>query len=332
MLSPDVPVIDIAPWLGGGAAGRAAVARAVDAACRSSGFLVVAGHGVDRDLFAAMRRTTRAFFDLPLETKLRWDVGNSDVGRGYRRLGVASTAYTRGEAAPPDLRESFRAGPEPVAGDPYFDDPEAKVYFRANLWPDAPPGMGAVWTRYYAACDGLAGEMMRIFATALELAPDWFAPYIDRAVSQLVAVNYPEQATAPLPGQLRNGAHTDFGSLTLLLTEDRPGGLQIMGADGAWRDVAAVPDAFVVNIGDLMAQWSNERWRSTLHRVVNPPRDAVGETRRQSIVFFHQPNHDALIGCIPSCRAPGEAPRHAPIRAGDYLRAKIRQTLVPQQR
>jgi isopenicillin N synthase-like dioxygenase len=251
-------------------------------------------------------------------------------------MGVASAAYTHGTAAdallPPDLRETFRAGPEPVPGDPYFDHPAARVYFRANRWPDEPRDMGLVWTRYYAACDALSRTMMRIFATALGLAPDWFEPFIDRAVSQLVAVNYPEQVERPLPGQLRNGAHTDFGSLTLLLTENRPGGLQIMGADGAWRDVTTAPDAFVVNIGDLMAQWSNDRWRSTLHRVVNPPRDAKGETRRQSIVFFHQPNHDALIACIPSCKAPDEAPRHAPVRAGDYLRAKIRATLAPQYR
>ncbi|MFY0534017.1 2OG-Fe(II) oxygenase family protein [Nannocystis pusilla] len=109
------------------------------------------------------------------------------------------------------------------------------------------------------------------------------------------ALNYPHQSTPAQPGQLRAGAHTDYGSLTLLSMTDAPGGLEVQRDDGTWAAVRVPTDAFVMNVGDLMAQWTNDRWRSTMHRVINPPPDANGDTRRQSLVFFHQPNYDAEV-------------------------------------
>ena len=134
--------------------------------------------------------------------------------------------------------------------------------------------------------------------------------------------HYAEATRPPLPGQLRAGAHSDYGSLTILLATASAGGLQVRGGDGAWCDVEPVPGTFIVNLGDLMAQWTNDRWVSTLHRVVNPPPDRRAGSRRASIAFFHQPNHDALIECLPTCRRPDEAPRYAPTTSGAHLLAK----------
>jgi isopenicillin N synthase-like dioxygenase len=163
---------------------------------------------------------------------------------------------------------------------------------------------------------------MRIFALALGLDEHWFADKIDDHCSTLFANHYPAQDTPPLPGQLRLGEHTDFGSLTLLHQDDAPGGIEVRDPAGAWRPVPHVPGAFVVNIGDLMARWTNDRWVSTLHRVVNPPSDRRGEARL-SLPFFHQPNADALIECIPTCAGENDPPRYEPVLSGAWRDAKV---------
>ena len=112
---------------------------------------------------------------------------------------------------------------------------------------------------------------------------------------------YPEQKIAPLPGQLRAAAHTDYGTVTILKPGDTVGGLQVADSDGNWHDVPMIPGSFVINQGDLMARWTNDRWLSTLHRVANPPEEAKGGSRRLSIVFFHHPNYDATVSCLPTC-------------------------------
>ena len=198
----------------------------------------------------------------------------------------------------------------------------------ANLWPAEPPGFRDAMLDYYRALSELAGRLMRLFALGLTLPESFFDSRIDRAISALRLLNYPDQPVPPEPGQLRAGAHTDYGSLTILLPQDAPGGLEVQGPDGAWHAVPAVPGGFVINLGDLMARWTNDRWRSTLHRVVNPPPDATGSTRRQSIAFFHQPNWDAEIACLPSCLGPGETPRYAPVLSGPHLASKFRSTVT----
>lgn len=128
--------------------------------------------------------------------------------------------------------------------------------------------------------------------------------------------NYPAQDVPPAPGQIRAGAHSDYGSLTILAAEDKPGGLQVCNADGQWVGVPIVPGTFIVNIGDLMARWTDDAWVSTLHRVVNPPADAGAHSRRQSLVFFHNPNYDAVISGL----APSGASKYPATTSGEHLR------------
>jgi isopenicillin N synthase-like dioxygenase len=166
----------------------------------------------------------------------------------------------------------------------------------------------------------LSATLMRIFALGLGLRESYFDDMVDRHISRLRVRNYPAPSAPPKPGQIRAGSHSDYGSLTILSTEDRPGGLQVFNADGKWVDVPIIPGTFVVNIGDLMARWTNDAWVSTLHRVVNPPTGTEAESRRQSLVFFHNPNYDAPIVCIPTCAADGDAPKYAPTTSGEHLR------------
>ncbi len=177
--------------------------------------------------------------------------------------------------------------------------------------------------------EDLAARIMQVFAVALHLPEDAFAATIDKPISALRALNYPEQAVPPKPGQLRAGAHTDYGSLTILLPQAGSGGLQILDPAGEWVDVPPVPGAFVINIGDLMARWTNDRWVSTLHRVVNPQLAAGASSRRQSFAFFHQPNWHQEIACLPTCLAPGEKPKYEPVLSGPYLMSKFQATVKP---
>jgi isopenicillin N synthase-like dioxygenase len=316
-----VPIIDIAPWSAGQGPARAAVASAIDEACRNWGFFIVSGHGIEGELMDRMVEVTRAFFDLPLETRLQ--VEGRDAPRGYLRFASGASARTRGQQMPPDLRESFRAGPEATPDDPYYTLDGVSRFFMPNVWPDQPAAMRNVWQRYYTAMEDLAGRLMQIFAEALGLPRMWFADKIDRAISQLVAQHYPAPEVPALPGQLRNGEHSDFGSITLLMAENRPGGLQVLGKDGIWHDIIPVPGTFIVNLGDMLERWTNDRWRSTLHRVVNPPREAGSESRRLSVAFFHQPNVEAVIDCIPSCITSEHPKKYEPVTSGIYFANKL---------
>ncbi len=170
---------------------------------------------------------------------------------------------------------------------------------------------------------------MRLFALGLGVAENFFDAAVDRPISRLRIRNYPPPALPPRPGQIRAGAHSDYGSLTILATENRPGGLQVCNAAGAWVDVPTIPGCFIVNIGDLMARWTNDAWVSTLHRVVNPPEGAGEESRRISLVFFHNPNYDAPVACIPTCLSPGEAPKYETTTSGAHLRRLFRATQNP---
>ena len=190
----------------------------------------------------------------------------------------------------------------------YYHGPAAGKHFAPNLWPTRPAPLRAVYTTYFRVMSDLARTLMRLFALALDQPETFFDDKIDKHISRLRVRNYPAPQEPPRPGQLRAGAHSDYGSLTILKTEDKPGGLQVCNKAGEWVDVPIVPDCFIVNLGDLMARWTNDTWVSTLHRVVNPPLAAADMSRRQSLVFFHNPNYDAVIECIPSCQGP-EQPR-----------------------
>lgn len=329
----DVPVIDISAWETSSVQDRRDLAEKVNEACINWGFLLVSGHGVPQELIARMFAVSYGFFDLSDEEKSKCDSALYQGGRGYFSIGKKALARTKGDlAAPGDQKETFWSGAEPVEDDPYYASPEAQGHYVKNVWPERPEDMAAIWTEYRFACQRVAETLMSIFATALELPADWFADKIDKPISTLVIHHYPEQKAAPVPGALRAGAHTDFGSLTLLMTEKRLGGLQVMGRDETWHDIDPVPGAFIVNIGDLMERWTNDTWRSTLHRVVNPPASSGSASRRLSLVYFHTPNYDAEVSCFETLIENGVAPKYPSITAGAHHRAKIARSNTGQSK
>jgi isopenicillin N synthase-like dioxygenase len=324
----EVPVIDIAGSLSDSQIERSAVAKACGQAINDIGFLVITGHGIDRDLIAQTQILSNAFFDLPLGEKNRVLRPAPDVTRGYISLEAESVGRSQGLDVPGDLNESFMIGPVDAGQGSYFTGPAAGRHFHPNLWPANPPELRSVYEAYYRAMGRLAERLMAIFALALDLPETFFADKINHHISRLRVRNYPAPTTAPLPGQLRAGAHSDYGSLTILHTEDKPGGLQVLNRAGEWVAVPIAPDSFIVNIGELMARWTNDRWTATLHRVVNPPLCQAPMSRRLSLVFFHNPNYDAPVSALPGTVAPGEVPKYPPTTSGDHLRAQFVRTQV----
>jgi len=310
-----VPTIDLRGDTG-------SVAAAIGAAARDVGFFQVVGHGVDQRVIDAAWSTARAFFDLPLADKLAAARVQPSDAYGYVPMAAEALARSMDGADAADQKETFNIGPVDALGRPPHDDGEAWA-FGATPWPPALPALRPAWSAYFHEMLALAGRLMSLFATALGLPPDHFAASIDESPSALRALNYPAQEVPPPAGSIRAGAHTDYGTLTILRQDDAPGGLEVHDhRSGGWVPVPANPDAFVVNLGDLLQRWTNDRWRSTLHRVVNPPAGAGPASRRQSMAFFHNANYHCVVECLPGCVAPGEQPRHAPVLAGPHLMAK----------
>ena len=313
----DFPILDLAAFAGARGPDRAAMAAWVDQQCQSTGFLAVSRHGVSDEAIANIRAATRAFFDLPPEEKAKL-APKAGAPYGYLGPGTEALARSRAKDTPPDLKESFNGGPAQAPSG--LRDAQALAFcYAATPWPDL-PGFRAAWETYYAQMEQLARRIMGVFAVALELGEDYFAPFIGAPVSALRALNYPPSTRPPQPGQQRAGAHTDYGSLTILLPEPGSRGLEVRTPQGNWREVPPIPGAFIINIGDLMQRWTNGRWRSTLHRVVVPAR--AGGARRQSLAFFHQPDWEARISCLPGCEGTGV--RETPVLSGPYLMERFR--------
>jgi isopenicillin N synthase-like dioxygenase len=323
MSTPNkVPTIDISRFTHGAEADRAAVVRQISDTCERIGFFLISGHGVSDDLLKATYDSGRRFFDLSKEEKLLVKRDRPEVSRGYNSLADQSLSRSIGIIAPPDLQESFNIGPIHAEDSPYFTEGYGAIHFAPNRWPNNPSDFRTNATSYYEAMERISWQLMRIFALALGLEETFFDDKIDRHVSSLRFINYPDQPTPPAEGQKRAGEHTDYGALTILKVEDSPGGLQVRDRSGEWLDVGYVPGTFVVNIGDLMMQWTNDKWVSTLHRVMNPPVEKARSSRRISMVFFHQPNYDADISCLPTCVSPTNPARHLPTTSGAHWRAK----------
>jgi len=322
MTERRIPGIDIGPFRDGSPAAKAAVADAVGAACEAIGFLLISGHGVPPALIDRAIAVARAFFDLPETEKRRYLAATAQAPRGYMPSESKSLAATYGQDTPPDLREQFMIGPVEPHGEAFAAHDGAREMYRPNIWPARPEAYRETFSELFRAFDALAADLMRIFAVALALPEDYFADKTDKSCSTLGALHYPARGPDLPAGQLRAGAHTDFGSLTILYPDPSPGGLQVLGPDGGWIDVRAGPGELVVNLGDMMSRWTNDRWRSTLHRVVNPPLELAG-SRRQSIAFFQHPNYDVEIARLETCRGPGEAPKYPPVLAGEHVYDKM---------
>lgn len=278
-----IPTIDLRPWLSDDADARARTARTVDEALRGAGFLLVTGHGVDPALRAAIRSSARGFFHLPRRAKRPYAVKVG--GRGWLGPGAEANSYAEGTAAPPDLKESLSFAADEPTGNAAVD----AEWFAANTWPEETPELRALVTTYLREMRTLSDRLLGLLGVALGEPEDYFTRHTGHPTWGFNINWYPGRETVgePEPGQFRIGPHTDFGTVTVLDREAGRGGLQVFTDEDGWQDAPFAPEAFTVNIGDLMARWTAGRWQSGRHRVLPPPADLPAE-ELMSLVYFYE--------------------------------------------
>ncbi|MFJ4963329.1 2OG-Fe(II) oxygenase superfamily protein [Streptomyces sp. ADI96-02] len=315
-----IPTLDLRRWREGDTETRRALARTVDSALQAAGFLLVTGHGVDPVLRAAVRTAARAFFVLPVEVKQTYAVKVG--GRGWLGPGAEANGYAEGTETPPDLKESLT-----FATDEPFTDPVVNAeWYSPNVWPAETPELRAPCERYLAVMKALEHELLSLLGHALGLRPDFFSRHMEHPTYGFNINWYPgtEVVGEPAPGQFRIGPHTDFGTLTLLDRQAGKGGLQVYTDEGGWQDAPYDPDAFTVNVGDLLARWTGDRWRSGRHRVLPPPVDAPSE-ELMSLVYFGECTPGTQVESLPP---PVGRVAYPPIDSHLYLREKLNSITV----
>lgn len=313
-----LPIIDVGALRSPDIVARRAVAAALKEACSCHGFFYMSSHGVPEPLVAAVFGEAERFFALPAAQKMEVDKAKSSANRGYEPL----SGQTLEPGAPPDLKEGFYIGPEIAADDPRVL--AGRFNQGPNQWPAGLPGFRRTMESYFSEMLALGTRLMGGLALSLDLPEDHFAAFCREPIATLRLLHYPPQPANAAPGQKGAGAHTDFGGLTLLRQDDA-GGLQVWDpASEGWIHADPVPGTYVVNLGDMIARWTNDRYRSTLHRVVN----ASGR-ERYSVPFFFVGNPDHAVGCLPTCLAPGETPKYPPTTVEEHLREMYRRTYAP---
>jgi isopenicillin N synthase-like dioxygenase len=311
----SLPIIDIGDLASPHLAARRIVAAQLHEACGYNGFFYVRNHGVSEPLVDAVFAEAERFFALAAEQKAAVDKAKSGANRGYEPL----SGQTLEPGAPPDLKEGFYIGPEHAADDPRVK--AGKFNHGPNQWPASLADFRPIMESYFQEMLALGQRLMGGLALSLDLPEHHFDGFCREPMATLRLLHYPPQPANAVPGQKGAGAHTDFGGLTLL-RQGGVGGLQVWDqASSGWIHADPVPGTFVVNLGDMITRWTNDRYRSTLHRVVN---DSGRE--RYSIPFFFVGNYDHEVSCIPTCLSPGETPKYPPTTVEAHLREMYRRT------
>jgi len=319
----SIITIDLADWRAGGEAGER-VAALVDEGLQRAGFLLVRGHGVPTTLASELRGAARRFFALPTAVKARYSARVG--GRGWQALGVEANGYSEGTETPPDMKESIAIGEDTKIGNHEMDS----LWYVDNVWPDEIAEFKELATAYAAHMRELADDLLRLCAIAVNQPRESLAGQTARATWTFNINHYPPltDVGAPEPGQFRIGPHTDFGMVTVLDREPGSGGLQVYSAEGGWEDAPFDPDALTVNIGDLLAYWSGDRWLSGRHRVL-PPQQSAPDEDLVSLVYFYELNPDAVIQ--PLAPPIGRGTTAEPVVAGVYLKGKLDAISVSEQ-
>jgi isopenicillin N synthase-like dioxygenase len=307
----SIPVIDVAPLLGTPHT-LDRMARAIDDACSNVGFFYICNHGVDPACVERAFAEARRFFALPYAEKMK--IHYKKDGRISRVRGFVPLGELKAERhGTPDLQEGFDFSLELPADDP--DYLAGNPMYGPNRWPEGLPAFRTAVYGHFEAMVALGTRLFRAFALALGLPADFFADKITRPLAQGRVIYYPP--APPEEGRWGIGAHCDYECFTIL-AQDEVGGLQVRNAAGEWIEAPPIPGAYIVNLGDMMARWTNDRYRSTPHRVLNRSGRA-----RYSLVLFYGANHDTVIECLPTCREPGAPPRYAPVTQGAWTERQL---------
>jgi isopenicillin N synthase-like dioxygenase len=303
-----IPVIDVGPCLAGGPGGIARVAAALRSALEEVGFFVIVGHGVPDDLIARTFAEARRFHDQPLPWKMALRM--NEHNNGYMAMSRYAVWTSDVNAnTKPDLNEAFFTKRERPPTDPLVV--AGRRFAGPNRWPDDLPGFRETVLAYTGAVDALGRRLLPACALALDLPADYFDGAFAESQFSFRLSHYPPVAAEA--NQFGIAPHTDANFMTFLAQTEVPG-LQVRMPSGDWLDVPFVPGSFAVNSGDMMARWTNGRFKSTPHRALPP----VGR-HRYAIPYFLGPHMDTVIECLPTCHGPDRPAKQPPITYADYL-------------
>ncbi|EXJ92800.1 hypothetical protein A1O3_01354 [Capronia epimyces CBS 606.96] len=333
----DIPIIDISGYLAGDPDAKRKAAAEFRQACENQGFLQVVGHSVPEAIQQRFLAGIASFFALPLSQKEKVSQTKSKCHRGYERVG-GQKLDELDDSATPDQKEGFSVRrdrplgrflqgpnqwpePEPESK-PETETEETKAEAELSKIPTATKVFDHVqfqesYMAYFDAVHDLSKAVFRLLALSLDLSEDHFDAFAaDPDGLCLCRAHHYPPTPVDAAGRTRGvGAHTDFGALTLLL-QDEVGGLEVLHKPtGTWHNVPPIKGAYVCNIGDLMQIWTNNRYKSTMHRVISP----LSGKDRYSCAFFNDGALDTVVECLPTCRVPGQRPVYEPLKVEAHL-------------
>jgi len=304
----SIPGLDMGPYLRGEPGAIDDLATRLRWTCQNVGFFYIENHSVPQALIERTFAASRRVHAMPIERKQEIELNEQNIG--YMLVNQSIQGHSKVEKArKPNYNESFFCMRDRTPDDP--DVIARKPFKGLNQWPRELPGFREDCLAYMNAVEDLGMRLLPVVAHALELPLHFFADYFNPANLQLRLLHYPIRDESE-PEQYGAGAHTDAGFLTFLM-QHGIGGLQIRRADGTWFDAPVLPGKYIVNTGDLLRRWTNDRWLSTPHRVLN-----VSGTDRYSIAFFFGPDLDRELACLSSCQDATHPPKYPPISYGQY--------------
>lgn len=298
----SIPIIDISPIFGNDQNKINELVNLVDKTMQEVGFFMIKNHQFKTNVLDKTWKLTRKYFDQSFEIKNKIPM-TPDYPYGYESKEILSLSFNQDKVTHPDMKETF----------------QICINSKNNKLPQTPNQMASAVTNYYLSMSQLAEKLLEIFALALKEPRNWFKNKIDNHQSALRLLNYPHVENY-IPGRTRATQHSDYGILTIL-KQDNVGGLQVLSKEEKWIDVKSPDECFVINIGDLMKRWTNDKWKSTIHRVVNPNIQKGVNNRRQSIAFFFNANPNTIVQTFESCKNNGIS-KYTDVIAGEYLMIK----------
>ncbi|KAJ9154724.1 Clavaminate synthase-like protein [Pleurostoma richardsiae] len=320
-----IPLIDFSKFLEGDEQQRRETAQAILHGFQTAGFIYLKNLPITPEKRKHVFDTSAKLFKLPLDTKLSHGWTTPQANRGYSAPGREKVTQLKDindvaklKEAVPDIKESWEIGREGEQGHP-------------NHWPQEEGelvGFKSTMLDFFEQCKAIHVEVMRAIAVGMGLSESFFDDFVDVGDNTLRLLHYPEVKSDTFkinPGQVRAGEHSDYGSITLLF-QDSAGGLQVKSPSGEFVDATPIENTCVVNAGDLLARWSNDTIKSTIHRVVEPPRKTDVHPARYSIAYFCNPNFKNHIEALPGTYATEQEKKYDGINSGQYLVQRLTAT------
>ncbi|WP_420547084.1 isopenicillin N synthase family dioxygenase [Curvivirga sp.] len=294
----EIPIVDLAPLMDGSAPDK--VAEEIKFICENIGFLYVKNHGISKILISKAYEQAKQFFDLPFEKKNELNIKYSGKTlRGY----IPTYAENVDPEHTRDFKECFDLG---------VSQEETSPFHGPNLMPDEPSDFIAVFEEYHKAMMALSKKLVGAIALSLDLPMDYFEKFQQNPITIQRLLHYPPQKDTISKDEIGIGAHTDYGFLTILC-QDNQGGLEVMNRNGDWISAPPIDDTFIVNIGDLVQTLTNDRYISTVHRVINK-----GGNHRYSLPFFLDMDFDAVVEVLPNCFSKDNPAKYSPYTCGSH--------------